>query len=97
MGVFDSKIFNGEVFGSYVDRVPRVKQNALVNAGVFRTRNDLRAMFGAQAGGNFATVPLYGLLDGEPVNYDGGTNITNTSTKTYSQSMIVVGRAKAWK
>lgn len=97
MSVFDSKIFNGEVFGSYVDRVPRVKQNALVNAGVFRTRNDLRAMFGAQAGGNFATVPLYGLLDGEPVNYDGGTNITNTSTKTYSQSMIVVGRAKAWK
>ena len=39
---------------------------------------------------------MYGLIDGTPLNYDGSTDITATNTKTYSQSMVVVGRAKAW-
>jgi hypothetical protein len=32
MGIFDSKNFNTEVFGKYVETVPKVKQNALLNA-----------------------------------------------------------------
>lgn len=96
MAQFDSKIFNAEVFGKYLERIPRVKQNKLLEAGILRTRGELKTMLADQTGGNYITVPMLGLLDGDPLNYDGATNITATSTKTYSQSMIVVGRAKAW-
>ena len=97
MGVFDSKYFNSEVFSKYLETVPRVKQNALLNAGVLRTRNDLRGLLADQVGGNFISVPMTGLIGGSALNYDGSTNITATGLETYLQSMIVVGRAKAWE
>lgn len=97
MGVFESKNFNSEVFGQYVETVPRVKQNALLKAGVLRPRNDLKAMLADQTGGNYITVPMTGRIGGEALNYDGSTNITATGLETYLQSMIVVGRAKAWE
>lgn len=94
--MFDSKIFNGEVFGKYVERVPDLKRNELLKAGVLRTRPDLGTMLDEQTGGNYIKVPMKGLLDGEVLNYDGSTDIEATSTDTFSQGMIVVGRAKAW-
>lgn len=97
MGVFDSKNFNSEVFGKYLETVPRVKQNALLKAGVLRTRNDLKTMLADQTGGNFISVPMTGRIGGTALNYDGATNITATGLETYLQSMIVVGRAKAWE
>lgn len=96
MPQFDAKIFNAEVFGKYLERIPRVKQNKLLEAGILRTRGELKTMLTDQSGGNYITVPMKGLLDGDPLNYDGSTDITATGTKTYSQSMVVVGRAKAW-
>ena len=33
MAGFDKKIFNAEVFGKYVDTVPRVKQDQFLKAG----------------------------------------------------------------
>lgn len=96
MGVFDSKNFNSEVFGKYLETVPRVKQNALLNAGVIRQRNDLKTMLADQTGGNFITVPMTGRIGGNALNYDGNTDITATSIDTYVQSMIVTGRSKAW-
>ena len=95
-GVFDSKYFNTEVFGKYLETVPRVKQNALLKAGVLRNRSDLKQMLSDQTGGNYVTVPMVGRIGGDPLNYDGSSNITATGIGTYSQSMIVVGRAKAW-
>ena len=96
MGVFDKKNFNSEVFAKYMERVPRVKQNALLTAGILRTRNDLKSLFAEQTGGNFASVPMSGLIGGTPDNYDGSTNISADSLDTYLQSMIVVGRAHSW-
>ena len=95
-GLFDSKYFNAEVFGKYLETVPRVKQNAFLKSGVLRTRNDLKSMLTEQTGGNFISIPMVGRIGGTPLNYDGSTNITATSIGTYLQSMIVVGRAKAW-
>lgn len=97
MPQFDAKIFNAEVFGKYLERIPRVKQNKLLEAGVLRTRNELKTMLTDQTGGNYITIPMLGLLDGEALNYDGSTDLSTTSTKTYSQSMVVVGRAKGWQ
>lgn len=96
-GVFDSKYFNNEVFSRYLETIPRVKQNALLQAGILRTRNDLRPLLAEQSGGNMISVPMSGQLGGTALNYDGGTNITATSLATYLQTMIVVGRAKAWQ
>lgn len=97
MAVFDSKNWNSEVFGKYLETVPRVKQNAFLKAGILRARPELKSMLVDQTGGNFITVPMTGLLGGEVLNYDGATNITADGLDTFLQSMIVIGRAKAWK
>lgn len=96
MAHFDSKIFNPNVFGKYVDRIPNLKRNELLKSGALVSRNDLKALFDEQTGSFYATVPVRGLIDGEAQNYDGETDVEATSTTTYSQGMIVVGRMKAW-
>ena len=93
---FDAKLFNGEVFQKYVDRVPNMHLNTLIKSGAIVGRPELAGAMSDQVGGNFLTTPLKGLIGGTPLNYDGVTNITSTSTQTYSHSRVVVGRAKAW-
>lgn len=93
---FDAKLFNGEVFQKYVDRIPNLHLNELIRSGAIVARPELAQAMSDQVGGNYLTTPLKGLIGGDPLNYDGQTNITATSTKTYSHSRVVVGRAKAW-
>lgn len=97
MGAFNSKIFNAEVFGRYLETVPRVKQNAFIKAGILRSRPDLKPMLTEQTGGNFISIPMTGRIGGDAQNYDGNTDITGGTLDTFLQSMIVVGRAKAWE
>lgn len=94
--IFDSKYFNPEVFGRYLETVPRVKQNAFISSGIFRTRNDLRNMLADQTGGNYVTIPMIGRIGGEADNYNGSDNMTGSGIDTYAQSMIVVGRMHYW-
>lgn len=96
MPFFDAKLFNGEVFQKYVDRVPNLHLNSLIKSGAIVGRPELAASMSDQVGGNYLTTPLKGLIGGTPLNYDGVTNITATGTQTYSHSRVVVGRAKAW-
>lgn len=96
MALFDAKHFNGEVFQKYVDRVPNMNLNALIKSGAIVGRPELANSMSDQVGGNFLTTPLKGLIGGDPLNYDGVTDITSSGTKTYSHSRVVVGRAKAW-
>lgn len=94
--LFDAKIFNGEVFGKYVDRVPNTKLNELLRSRAIVSRPDLVSTMSDQVGGNYVTTPLKGLIGGTPVNYDGVTDIPVDKTKTYQHSRVVVGRAKGW-
>lgn len=96
-GAFESKYFNAEVFGRYVERVPNLRMNRLLQSGAIRTRQDIAGAMREQTGGNYISKPLLGLIDGTPQNYDGRTDITATSTVTYAHARVVVGRAKAWK
>ena len=97
MGMFDAKLFNSEVFQQYVDRIPNTKLNELIRSRAIRQRPDLVSAMQDQVGGNYITTPLLGLIRGaQPVNYDGKTNIDSHSTKTFSHSRVVVGRANAW-
>lgn len=97
MPYFDSKIFNGEVFQKYVDRVPNLKLNELLKSRAVTSRQDLASAMADQVGGNYITTPLKGLISGTtPLNYDGVTDITSQNTQTFSHSRVVVGRAQAW-
>jgi hypothetical protein len=97
MPYFDSKLFNGEVFQKYVDRVPNLKLNELLKSRAIVSRQDLATAMADQVGGNYITTPLKGLISGSiPLNYDGVTDITSQSTQTFSHSRVVYGRAQAW-
>ena len=93
---FDAKSFNPESFKYIMDRIPRTRLNELRKSKVLVGTPDIRAVLGTQNGTGYARVAMRGLLDGEAVNYDGQTDITATSTKTFEQGVVVVGRAKAW-
>ena len=96
MAIFDSKIFNSEVFGKYVETVTDLRRNELIKSGALRPRQDIAGLFADQTGGNYARIPMKAPISGETVNYNGATDITATSRKTYSQGMIVVGRAQGF-
>lgn len=93
---FDAKSFNPEAFKYMVGRVPNLTLNALKKSRALAGNPDIRAVFTSQNGTGYARLAMRGLLDGDAVNYDGETDITATSTKTFEQGMVVVGRAKAW-
>ncbi|MBY6916051.1 phage coat protein [Clostridium botulinum] len=96
-GIFDNKNFNAEVFGKYVERVPNTKRTELLKSRAIRPRPDLKQMMSDQVGGNYVSTPLKGLISGStPQNYDGQTNITAGTTKTFMHSRVVVGRMNAW-
>lgn len=76
--------------------IPRTRLNEIRKSKVLVGNPDIRAVLGTQNGTGYARVAVRGLLDGEAVNYDGQTDITATSTKTFEQGVVVIGRAKAW-
>lgn len=96
MALFDAKNFNGEVFGAYVDKVPNFKRNELLKSGAIVEKPQYASMLPDQTGGNYISIPIKARISGTAVNYDGKTNITSTSRKTYTQGRIVVGRANGW-
>lgn len=96
MALFDAKNFNGEVFGAYVDKAPNLKRNELLKSGAIVEKPQYASMLPDQTGGNYISIPIKARISGTAVNYDGKTNITSTSRKTYTQGRIVVGRANGW-
>lgn len=93
---FDAKSFNPQAFKYAVDRVPRTRLNEIRKSRVLVGNPDIREVFASQNGTGYARIAMRGLLDGDAVNYDGQTDIEATSTKTFEQGVVVIGRAKAW-
>lgn len=93
---FDAKSFNPQAFGIYVNRIPNLKRNELLKSRALQPNAEIRNLFSSQTTTAYGRIPLFGNLDGTPLNYDGVTDITATSTVTYEQGVVVVGRAKAW-
>lgn len=96
MGKFDSKSFNEKAFKYSVDRIPNLKTNELKKSRVLTGNEDIRKVFSDEDGTAYARIAMRGLLEGEAVNYDGQTDITATSTKTFERGVVVVGRAKGF-
>lgn len=93
---FDAKSFNPEAFKYKADRIPNLKMTEIRKSRALVGNADIRDAFSNQGGTAYARIAMRGLLDGDAVNYDGATNITATSTKTFEQGVVVIGRAKAW-
>lgn len=96
MALFDTKNFNGEVFGAYVDVVPNLNRNELLKSGAIVEKPQYATMLPDQTGGNYITIPIKARIGGTADNYDGNTDITADSRDTYTHGRIVVGRAHGW-
>ena len=96
MGKFDSKSFNEKAFKYSVDRIPNLKTNELKKSRALTGDEDIRKVFADEDGTAYARIAMRGLLEGDAVNYDGQTDITATSTKTFERGVVVVGRAKGF-
>lgn len=97
VSIFDKKIFNGEVFQGYIERIPNPNRTELIRSRAIRPRPDLATAMADQDGGNYLTTTMRGLINNNaPLNYDGVTDITAGSTVTFKHSRVVVGRAAAW-
>ncbi len=97
MSKFDSKSFNPQAFGAYVERIPQLKKNSLVKSRVLKRNSEIKNAFSSQSGSSYAILPMYGLLEGQAQNYDGTSDFEAASTNTYERGVVVVGRMKAWK
>lgn len=93
---FDAKMFNPNAFGKYVERVPDLVTNEFLKAGILKGDEAVRNVFTSQTGSYHATFPMFGLIGGDAQNYDGESNITAHSTKTFKQEMGTYGRLNAW-
>lgn len=93
---FDSKSFNPEAFGSYVETLPNPNKNELIKSRVIVSDAQIKNLLGSQTQSYYATIPFFGRIGGDALNYDGQTDITSTSMDTFEQSIVAFGRAKAW-
>jgi len=96
MAAFNSKFFNPAVFLKYLETIPQDKLIRLLNSGVLVASPDLANALPEQVGGNYIVKPFKARLSGSPVIYDGATNITANTLGTYSQGIVVIGRAKGF-
>lgn len=94
--LFDTKNFNAEVFGRYVDSIPNVNLNEMYKSKAIKRDGRLKSLFAPQTGSFKGTLPYFGRLSGDPVNYDGETDITTSTPDTFTQGFVVVGRAKGF-
>lgn len=94
---FDSKSFNPEAFGHYVDRIPNVKKTELAKSGAVGTNEQARSALASQTGSLYARIPYFGRISGQTSqNNDGAHDITSTSTTTYEQGFVTASRMDSW-
>lgn len=93
MAKFDSKSFNPQAFGKYVDRIPNVKKNELAKSGAVGSNANARAALSNQTGSLYARIPYFGRISGSTSqNNDGATNIKSTNTTTFEQGFVTASR-----
>ena len=67
---------------------------ALLDSGAVQSNATIQSLIAN--GGDFYTIPFYGVLSGTVLNYDGETDITASKPSGKAQSGIVYGRTASW-
>lgn len=94
---FDSKSFNPEAFGHYVNRIPNVTKTELAKSRAVGANENARNALSNQTGSLYARIPYFGRISGATSqNNDGASNISATSTTTFEQGFITASRMDAW-
>lgn len=96
MAKFDAKSFNAEAFGKYSQTIPQPNKNELIKSRAITLNAEIKNALSSQTGSAYATLPMFGRIGGDAINYDGGTDITSTNLDTYERSVVAIGRAAAW-
>lgn len=98
MAKFDAKTFNPEAFAKYMSAIPNTKLNKLRSSRAVGRDSRLIDTFktNTQTGTVYATIPYFGLIGGAAQNYDGVSNLTPGSTKSFDQGVFTYGRMMAW-
>lgn len=94
---FDSKSFNPEAFGKYINRIPNTTRTELARSGAIGTNEQAASALANQTGSLYARIPYFGRISSlTSQNNDGSTDITSTNTTTYEQGFITASRMDAW-
>ena len=94
---FDSKSFNPEAFGKYVERIPNTTRTELAKSGAVGSNENARSALANQTGSLYARVPYFGRISGATSqNNDGATDITSTNTTTFEQGFVTAPRMDGW-
>ena len=97
MAKFDSKSFNPQAFGAYVERIPNVTKTELAQSGAIGRNENAASALSNQTGSLYARVPYFGRISGATSqNNDGGTDITTQTTSTYEQGFVTASRMDSW-
>lgn len=97
MAKFDSKSFNAEAFGKYVENIPNVTKNELAKSGAVGSNEQAREALANQTGSLYANIPYFGRISGSTSqNNNGATDIASSGTSTFEQGFIVASRMDAW-
>lgn len=93
-GMYLNMPFDQELFIRAWQAAPDPVKTALLNSGVLAPDPVITEQL--QRDGNLFTIPFYNILTGDPVNYDGATDITSSEVTGGSQTGVAFGRAKGF-
>lgn len=97
MAKFDSKTFNAEAFGKYIERIPNTTKTEIAKSGAIGTNQNAHDALSNQTGSLYARVPYFGRISGSTSqNNDGGTDIASSATTTYEQGFVTASRMDGW-
>lgn len=97
MAKFDSKSFNPQAFGAYVDRIPNVKKSELAGSGAVGGNENAKHALSSQTGSLYCRIPYSDRIDGSTSqNNDGNTDIVSSGTSSYEQGLVVASRMDSW-
>lgn len=86
--------YDAEIFDYAWQHEPDVVLTNMIESGAVVRDGNIANLI--SNGSNFYTIPYYDVLGGDPVIYDGATDITTDETTGDSLSGAVYGRAKGW-
>lgn len=97
MATFDSKSFNPQAFGKYVEKIANPVQNQLAKCGAVGSNANAHNALSSQTGSLYARVPYFGRISGSTSqNNNGATNITSSATSTFEQGFVTASRMDGW-
>lgn len=97
MAKFNSKSFNPQAFGAYVERIPNVKKNELAGSGAVGSNENAKHALSSQTGSLYCRIPYSDRINGSTSqNNDGNTDITSSGTSSYEQGLVVASRMDSW-